>query len=110
MTYQEAAAKIAAHTVSKCGQCRAPYQCCHESHCEVTRQFALEEFGVTLEPTGHPTLPFMGEKGCVVEPYLRPICAVHVCENHLMAFGDWVDEYWKLRETLEEKLMEVINS
>lgn len=35
-------------------------------------------------PTGHPTLTYMGENGCVVAPHLRPLCTVHVCSMNAM--------------------------
>lgn len=37
-------------------------------------------------------------------PHLRPLCAVHVCENHLMEDTPWTQTYWALREIAEEAL------
>lgn len=61
--------------------------------------------GVTLTPTEHPTLKFMGPTGCVVEPHLRPLCTLHTCAINGAGFkaGDdeWNRKYFALREELE---------
>lgn len=89
-------------TKPKCGQCNIPHGCCGHEHCEETKAYAKEEYGVSLESTGHPTLPFMGTNGCVVEPYLRPICSVHVCEKWYMTNLEFSDKYFSLRDQLSE--------
>lgn len=55
-----------------------PNRCCDPMACENARKWAALK-GVTLQPTGHPTLPFMGADGCVVDITLKPLCALHVC-------------------------------
>lgn len=76
--YQE----IADLTKPKCGECNVPYACCQPDVCELIAQFAKED-GIELPPrTDHPRLPFMGPEGCILEPYQRPLCALHVCEKH----------------------------
>jgi hypothetical protein len=54
--------------------------CCSREYCEVTRKFARERYGVRLAETGNDDLPFMGERGCVVAPHLRPVCSIHICD------------------------------
>ncbi len=64
----------------ECAQfCQKKYRCCEKQYCEATAKFAREKYGVELQPTGNPDLPFMGEHGCTVAPHLRPICTLHVC-------------------------------
>lgn len=70
---------------------------------------ALEFFGVSLEETGHPTLPFMGPGGCTVAPHLRPVCSVHTCGiGSFGSSGDtaWDQRYWELRGEADDLLIE----
>ena len=92
--------EIAELTKPKCGQCRIPHYCCQPEHCEATARYAAE-MGVMLNRTDHPKLPFLGPEGCVVEPHLRPICAVHVCENHLWNV-EFSEKYFALRNAICE--------
>lgn len=55
------------------------YRCCDHKYCEEAVRFAREKYGVELQRTNNPDLPFMGDNGCTVAPHLRPICAMHVC-------------------------------
>lgn len=102
--------QMADHTVNECDNCLCPHSCCAPEHCEMTRQFALKEWGVTLKPTGHERLPFMGPDGCTVEPYLRPICTVHTCDINAVGFKkgkdgpdfEWTERYFEIRGKIEE--------
>ncbi len=108
--------------------CHRPHSCCDPMYCAITAQYALDVHGVVLEPQGHdPNLPFMGPTGCVVEPYLRPMCTVHTCEINSFAFKlkkpaeqlgkyvaltmdtEWTDEYFDLRERLDGLMFEIEN-
>jgi hypothetical protein len=96
--YQE----IADLTKPKCGECRVPHYCCNAEQCEATARYAAET-GVMLTRTDHPKLPFLGEDGnCTVAPHLRPICAVHVCENHIWSSVEFHDRYFALRDAICE--------
>lgn len=70
-------------TRPRCGvelcKTRNPNRCCDAFYCEMAARWAREEWGVELQPTGHPAIPFMGPQGCTVAPHLRPICTVHEC-------------------------------
>ena len=92
------------------GTCWLPYSCCDDLYCRVTVKWAKEHWGVTLEPTGHPKLPLLGEEGCTVEPHLRPICTVHTCEINSLGFkkgdSDWTQRYFQVREQLGSMEME----
>lgn len=102
--YQE----LADHTRPECGSCPRikPYGCCSEEHCRVTQSYALEEWGVEVPDTGHPTLPLMGADGCTAAPHLRPHCTVHTCA--IYAYGtkpgdsNWTEKYYALREEISE--------
>ena len=71
----------------------------------MAEEIAAEE-GVQLIPTSHPTLKFMGPTGCIVEPYLRPLCTLHTCAVNGIGFkaGDdvWNKKYFALRKQLED--------
>jgi hypothetical protein len=99
----EAFADLAEHTRPACGSCRAPFVCCTGDQCEATRETARDLFGVDL-PTGTGKIPFLAESGCTLDPYLRPICSVHVCEMHLIADTPYSRTYALLRERAEELL------
>jgi hypothetical protein len=81
-------------------------RCCDREYCDFTAEYAKEEWGVDLVPTGHPTIPFMGEHGCVVEPHLRPMCTAHVCDINAFGFmreepePKWTKKYFRLREKI----------
>ena len=95
--------KLADHTKPKCAKCRPePYSCCDAFYCEMTITFASETFGVTLVPTGHKTLPLMGQDGCTAAPHLRPQCAMHTCSISTLGFdpadADWTEEYYSIRD------------
>lgn len=96
--------------------CRIPFYCCSPHACQVTRSWAKEKYGIELEETDHPILPFMGERGCTVAPYLRPLCTVHTCDINSFGYkpGDdqWTDRYFALRDKIAdlEYEQEVSNS
>jgi hypothetical protein len=100
------------HTKDRCGECKGVHpvtRCCQPEYCDMARDFAQDEFGVKLEPTGHPTLPFMGEKGCVVAPHLRPLCTLHDCainSRGTTGNGEWDERYFSLRAQIDEALFE----
>lgn len=97
--YQE----IASLTRPKCGQCLVPWQCCAPEHCDMVRQYAWEEYEIRLAIVDeNARLPYLNPDGtCSVEPWLRPICAVHVCERHFWKDLDFCKRYSELREQIE---------
>ena len=99
--------EIAEFTRPRCmEECPEPGACCASRYCDEAERRA-GEFGVRLSVQRHPSLKFMGEGGCVVPPYLRPLCAVHVCEFHVLRDPPFAGRYLALREevcVLEEKL------
>lgn len=85
--------------------CRAPLSCCSPEYCAAAEERA-KSWGVSLEPTGHERLPFMGEEGCIVPPHLRPSCTIHTCQINSCGFKpgdkDWTDKYFQLRQEIME--------
>ena len=78
--YAEMSAITSPVCAKQCTQDRdKPTRCCERKYCELARQFAKERYGLELEETGHPELPFMGSSGCTIAPHLRPICTLHAC-------------------------------
>jgi hypothetical protein len=97
--------EMAGLTLLKCKECKIPLSCCDPVYCELAKETAIRA-GVTIKETDHKTLPFMGENGCVVPPYLRPLCTLHTCTINSLGFDpkdlDWTNRYFKLREEIEE--------
>lgn len=73
------------------------YRCCERQYCEMARKFAKEKYGIDLQDTGNPDLPFMGEAGCAVAPHLRPVCSLHVCTWSYAAVSTAPEGYGGLR-------------
>jgi hypothetical protein len=74
-------------------------------YCSMAAEYAQEEYGEELVPTGHPTIPFMGPNGCTVQPYLRPLCTLHTCKINSLGFTkdpDWDRQYFELRDKINE--------
>ena len=91
-------------TLLECRRCRVPLSCCSPEYCEMAIQYAKEEWGIKLEPTGHERLPLMGPMGCIAAPHLRPLCTLHTCRiNGVGTSGDleWDRRYFKLREKID---------
>lgn len=105
---------LAEHTAPECAGknqgCKVPHMCCSPEYCELSQQIAQEMWGVDVSGlrTNHDRLPFMGEKGCVLEPHLRPICSRHACcINGLGAkirgesAGQWTNRYYEILDVIE---------
>jgi|SRR5579863_5980599 len=88
-------------TNPKCGQCRVPNQCCSPEYCELAIEWAKKEWNTELARTDHPRLPLMGPSGCTAAPHFRPLCTVHVCENHYMRDLAFNKTYFSLRSLVE---------
>lgn len=98
---------LADHTLEACkAECPDFGSCCDAFYCEVAQTYALDKWGVRLEPTGHPTLPLMGPKGCTAPPHLRPICTVHFCEMERVERqpdrSRWKERYLQLRRRIDD--------
>lgn len=86
-----------------CRSCRAPLSCCSPEYCELTKELAKEHWDVTLVPITGTKIPFLGEKGCIVDPHLRPLCTRHSCViNSLGVYPGDKEKTQKYFELLEE--------
>lgn len=104
-----------------CGKCAHSYGCCSKEYCELVEDRA-KELGVTIpEKTNNP-IPYMGGNGCVVPPYLRPICTMHTCDINSLGFvrdysstglkpdKEKTTEYFRLRKEIEELELQLIKN
>ena len=98
--------QIAKHTFSDCKKiCPNLGNCCEKIYCDIAKQWAQKRYDIKLQPTSNQNIPFLGPNGCVVSPFLRPLCALHHCS--INSFGvhpedqKWTKKYYKLRETIE---------
>ena len=73
--------------------------CCSELYCGLSIDYA-KELGITISPTNNRELPCMGESGCIVPPWLRPMCTLHICDKSLIN-PKFSKEYFSLREAIE---------
>ena len=87
--------------------CKCPHSCCSEEYCIMAIEYAKEEYNITLRTTDNEKLPLMGEHGCTVEPYLRPMCTMHTCDINSIGVKqndqEWTDKYFMLRDKIVEK-------
>lgn len=97
--------EIAEHTKPKCSNtCNLPQSCCSPEYCEMAMDIAAKEYNILLKRTDNPRLPLMGINGCVAEPYLRPLCSVHICEGTLFRSGPaFMEKYFDIREKINEE-------
>jgi len=93
-------------TVGECAKCRLPYSCCSRHHCELAKEWAQEEWSMELPPFNDAEIPYLSNQGCVIEPYLRPMCTFHTCEICSLGFkkddNKWTDRYFDLRHSIDE--------
>lgn len=71
--------------------------CCDKMYCEIALENA-EKVGVPLIRR-EGNLPALGSDGCIVPPYLRPMCTMHVCDKSLRG-GSFFKSYFELRDKI----------
>ncbi|MBC7458191.1 MAG: hypothetical protein H7235_07940 [Bdellovibrionaceae bacterium] len=54
------------------------FRCCEPSTCEVTKE-EMAERNITFPETGHKKGCYNSNDGCVLPPYLRPMCSNYLC-------------------------------
>lgn len=87
--------------------CHCQHSCCSPEYCEMAEQTAIEyrQIDIKSQRTEHKILPYMGPNGCVLQPYLRPLCTVHNCLIAAIGVGpteEWTNRYFELREQINE--------
>ena len=76
--------------------------CCDSGYCELAENRA-KEFNVKLTPTNNPRIKFLDEKGnCIVPPYLRVLCTIHICDKLFFGDAKFGEEYFKIRDELDK--------
>lgn len=89
-----------------CGETK-PYRCCERRFCDMATEWAKKAWGVTLKPSGHESIPYMGEHGCVVPPHMRPVCTLHNCRvasgGHDPEDAAWSARYASIRGKIEAR-------
>lgn len=97
------AQEMADLTLPECRKCRVPFNCCSLSACELTEGLA-QAMEIDLPPRLNDNIPYLGDNGCILEPWQRIICATHTCD--IAAVGckpkdlEWTTRYWILREKI----------
>lgn len=75
--------KLSELTLSKCQTCVSPdkYRCCDKLFCDAVEKNLIKQ-NIKIEKPNVENIPYMGEKGCVVPPELRPLCTGFACPDH----------------------------
>lgn len=99
-------------TSGACGNCEEfqnkKSQCCAPIACDFS-ELSAHALGYTPTPTNHPTLRYMGEKGCVIPPQYRPHCTSYVCAS-ILRDNKYNNEYEKLKEkAISKELSEIMS-
>ena len=83
--------------------CRVPRSCCSLEYCQMAQEIAREHWQTEITPFGNGM--FLGDKGCVVPPHMRPLCTFHTCAVNSLGqkLGDpkWNRRYFRLRAVIE---------
>jgi len=87
-------------TSAKCIQDECHGICCSPEQCEIVKN-DLDTQGIEYNLGTHPTVIFLSDEGCVLEPWQRPICTLHICDKFLMKDGLFHAKYFHLRSNLD---------
>src|SRR4030095_5068887 len=104
---------------SICARCLPPYHCCIPHGCKQAEFWANHVYKIELprrhaatmdaaktngstpsigvEPFIDPTIPFLTNKGCILEPHHRPLCTNWLCEDALKVAPP---EFFELRKQI----------
>jgi hypothetical protein len=83
-------------TRKKCENCG---DCCFPEACEQTR-IELDRRKVIYPIGEDSTFLFRGNSGCVLEPWMRPTCVIHICDSFLKDL-EFRKQYLKLRKKID---------
>lgn len=59
-----------------------------------------QQYGVELKPVREDKCPLLGPEGCIAEPYLRPLCSLHICDKLLFSSPYLMRDYYDLRDKI----------
>lgn len=104
-------------TFNSCGMCVESGCACKDRICGHVEDQAAKR-GVQLTRGDHPSLRFIGPRGCTVAPHLRETCTIYVCSKAQEKPGFDHTTYRRLRDvaakldweimTLEEEVGEML--
>ena len=93
--------RVANLTKPKCASCNVPFGCCSPDIGLFVEE-QLKEIGVIYPKTGNKKCQYLSDEGCATPPKHRPLCSVHVCEKHYIIDQKFAQEYFDLREEIDE--------
>lgn len=69
--------------IQKCKSCPSEdkFRCCDKLFCESVEEKLIQD-GVKVDKPNVGGIPFMGDKGCVLSPELRPLCTGFSCREN----------------------------
>lgn len=89
-------------TYSECKKkCNFDAVCCSRFYCDLVIREARKKYGIELREENKPVPLLDDNNQCIVEPYMRPLCTLHICEK-LLWNGEFSDKYFELRTRIEE--------
>lgn len=87
-------------TSKKCELDKCHGICCSPEQCEIVKN-DLDAQGVEYNQGTHPTMAFLTDDGCILEPWQRPLCTLHICDKFLMSDELFYSKYFHLRSNLD---------
>jgi hypothetical protein len=75
--------------------------CCDKMYCEIALERAAQ-YGIKLEHVSANPCFLLNEHGCTVDPWLRSMCAVHVCDKCIYFNIRDYNKYFKLRGKVDK--------
>jgi len=89
-------------TSEKCKSCPATesHRCCDKLFCNIVES-DLQRLGIFFPKPNVGKIPYMGEKGCIVPPELRPRCTGYIC-SPFFSDRDFRREYDRLIEKINQ--------
>lgn len=103
--YKELSQQMYLLTKGECDKgCRSKHGCCSVNNCLMAKEVA-KSLNINLpEMIGNM---YLSEAGCILEPWQRPVCTIHVCGiANLGTLGDYFkdEQYFRLREEMSLEL------
>jgi hypothetical protein len=75
--------------------------CCDKMYCEIALERAAQ-YGIELKHVSQRPAFLLNDHGCTIDPWLRPMCAVHVCDKCIYFNIEDYNEYFRLRNKVDE--------
>lgn len=82
-------------------ECDPKCRCCDKIFCQLTEAYLIAKKIPLPEMPKVDGMLFMGEKGCVLPPWMRPFCTGYVCPTHLKEDREFRREYLRIVGKIE---------